>query len=683
MLDGGGRLSGWVGTLADITAEVGAEEAMATARDEATKASQQKSDFLANISHEIRTPMNGVIGMTDLLLGTDLDARQRDYAQTVRSSGDALLTIINDILDFSKVEAGMLVVESVDFDVRSVTSDAVQLLASAAQTKGLELVLAVDPSVPAVVIGDPGRVRQVLTNLIGNAVKFTSAGTVVVRVSQTGGDTDGAATLHFEVSDTGDGIAADKLGVIFQPFVQADTSTTRRYGGTGLGLAIISELVALMGGGVGATSRVGEGSTFWFTIAVAAGAYQGTLEVHAPDADLLGVVALVVDDNPAQRDVLAEHLTGWGMSVTTADSGAEALALLREAAAAGTPVAVALVDEGMPGMTGMEVAAAVAEDPELATHLVLLAALGQVLEPAGSVLASLAKPVNLEELRSCLRVAAGFARSVTHEQPESGPPTTGPAEPLGARLLLAEDNPVNQKVAIALLTNAGYVVDTVADGAAAVRAVLENVYDAVLMDCQMPEMNGYEATDAIRRREGPGRRIPIIAMTAGARREDRDRCLAAGMDSYIAKPVSKDVLLSIVARSVRARGPGAPARVERRSAGVILDTAILDELRGGGTPADVQFVVDLVDQFVIDTEVSLVELRKALSRRDTAAVGRLAHSLQGSSGQLGGRRLAGSCGRLERWAAEDGAPEGTAEIDELEAEYQELRRTLAQSLATP
>ena len=366
--DADGGIAGWVGTLADVTAEAGAEAAMSEARDEATKASGLKSDFLANMSHEIRTPMNGVIGMTDLLLETDLDPRQRDYAQTVRNSGVALLTIINDILDFSKVEAGMLEIEDMSFSLGATVDDVIDLLAGEAQTKGLELIAVVDSALPAVVHGDAGRVRQVLTNLVGNALKFTQTGEVVVRVTigadpvASEGENDGgtraerareAKTLvRFEVTDTGVGIEPGQLAEVFKPFVQADTSTSRKYGGTGLGLAISSQLVALMGGDCGVSSRLGVGSTFWFTITVHADGGQETYLATMPDGGLTGVSALVVSDNASQRAVLSEYLTDWGMAVGVADSGGAALAMLRTAGAAGRPFAVAIIDWSMTRLDG-------------------------------------------------------------------------------------------------------------------------------------------------------------------------------------------------------------------------------------------------------------------------------------------------------------------------------------------
>jgi two-component system, sensor histidine kinase and response regulator len=546
-----GGTTGWVGTLADVTSEAGAEAAMSDARDKATEASRLKSDFLANMSHEIRTPMNGVIGMTDLLLETELDARQRDYAQTVRNSGEALLAIIDDILDFSKVEAGMLEIEDIEFSVRNVVNDVVDLLAGSAQAKGLELISVFDSSVPSVVSGDPGRMRQVLTNLIGNAIKFTQAGEVVVRVSQP--DVPGTDTvIRFEVSDTGDGIAPGKLDLIFQPFVQADTSDSRKYGGTGLGLAISSQLVALMGGVCGVDSQQGVGSNFWFTICVRA--VKKTDSLPSVDPGLAGVPVLIVEDNSTQRGVLSEYLADWGMAVTTAKSGEAALATLRTAVIDGRPFTVALLDQSMPLVDGLDVKSAILADPAVDPHLVLMTGLGQgrrhgdVAE--SGVWATLSKPIHREELRACLRVALGLPAGNVASTRGPVSALAGPAKPELGRLLLAEDNPINQKVAVAMLSSAGYRVDTVCNGAEAVQAVAVRPYDVILMDCQMPELNGYQATAAIRANEGTGRHTPIIAMTAGARQEDRERCFAEGMDSYLPKPVNKDALLALVGRYV-------------------------------------------------------------------------------------------------------------------------------------
>jgi len=556
-----GGTAGRVGTLADVTAEAGAEAAMSDARDEATEASRLKSDFLANMSHEIRTPMNGVIGMTDLLLETDLDARQRDYAQTVRNSGLALLAIINDILDFAKVEAGMLEIDDIEFNLRSIVEDVVDLLAVPAQAKGLELVAVVERRLPSIVRGDPGWVRQVLTNLIGNAIKFTRAGEIVIRATEAEAG-EGDVLVRFEVSDTGDGIAPDKLAVIFEPFVQADTSTSRKYGGTGLGLAISGQLVALMGGDCGVSSRPGQGSTFWFTIRVQADARRSTEELAAAVPGLDGVTALIVDDNAAQRQVLSEYLSNWGMVVTLAESGDAALAAMRTAAGAGRAFSVVLLDHSMPGLDGLEVRDAIVGDPALAAPVILMADLGderEVCEAEGDVggskpSASVSKPVHEEELRVCLQGALGVQAADVVRDETTAKELSANGAPDAARLLLVEDNLINQKVALAMLAGAGYRVDTVLNGADAVQAVAAHRYDAVLMDCQMPEQNGYEATAAIRAQEGDDRHTPIIAMTAGARPEDRERCLAEGMDSYLAKPVRKEALLAQVTRAMQLSG---------------------------------------------------------------------------------------------------------------------------------
>jgi two-component system, sensor histidine kinase and response regulator len=684
MLNADGRTAGWVGTLADITAEAGAEAAMSAARDAATNASQLKSDFLANMSHEIRTPMNGVIGMADLLLETELGAVQRDYAQTVRNSGEALLTIINDILDYSKVEAGKLEIENIEFNVRTVVDDVVDLVAGSAQAKGLELVATVERDVPAAVSGDPVRVRQVLTNLLGNAIKFTRSGEVVVRVTAaTDGGPDSA--VRFEVSDTGDGIAPDKLGLIFAPFVQADTSTSRKYGGTGLGLAISSQLVALMGGEVGVSSDLGKGSAFWFTMSVRANTSQSAHHLHATVDGLAGSSVLIVDDNATMRNVLSTYLNDWGMTVTVAESGPAAVEAMRIAAAGGHPIAVALIDRSMPEMSGLELKTAIDADSDLSPRIVFMTGLGRdhgagVDEPG--VCASLSKPIHVEDLRACLNTALGMqvTRAVQSEvEPRSDPKSDELAvQPVG-RLLLAEDNTINQKVAVAMLSGAGYRVDTVLNGAAAVEAAAAQPYDAILMDCQMPELNGYEATAAIRAQEGAERHTPIIALTAGARREDRERCLAEGMDGYLAKPINKDALLALVARWVNTdvNSTVDVARIGRTTAEEFaIKDADFDELRMLAEATEHDFVTELIDQFVLETDLLLVALRDASARGDTAAVGRIAHNIMGSGGQLGGRRLALSCGRLERKAIAGVLAQDPAELADVESDYQELRVTL-------
>ncbi|MGD9723893.1 MAG: response regulator [Pirellulales bacterium] len=695
--DAQGRPLYYEGTVTDITDHV-QSDSLRREKEAAEAACHAKSQFLANMSHEIRTPLNGVIGMLDLLAGTDLSAKQQRYAQIAKSSADSLLSLINQILDFSKIEAGKLELDIADFDLRTVMEDTVEMFAGRAQQKSIELACQISPDVPTSLRGDPDRFRQIVINLVNNAIKFTEQGEVVVRATLDR-QSEEQTVVRLAVSDTGIGIPPERHGRLFHSFSQVDVSTTRKYGGTGLGLAITKTLVELMGGQIGFESRPGHGSTFWCTLSFGRQSAEQRDVCRIPQ-ELRRLRVLALDDNATNLEILREQFTSWGLSLTTVSEGVQALETLRQAAAAGRPYDLAILDVQMPDMDGFQVAQAVRADAVIRDIVLLVfTSMGQDLDEMDLAALSLSgyihKPVRQSRLLDAIVNATSQALVVRSQLPAACAPAKDAQTQRGARVLVAEDNEVNQIVVSEILARAGIECRVVGNGRTAADLATREHFELVLMDCQMPDMDGFEAARHIRTHESaspfdaPRRRVPIVALTANAIKGDRERCLAAGMDGYLTKPIEPTTLVETVRSYLEGRQHAAeqnghavsaavaPGSAPEAAATIGDETAVIDAVQlCGRCLGDLDFIQSLLSKFTAIGGDELEKLDRSIAASDRAELARTAHRLRGMAANLSVDRVAALAAKLEADAAAAPLEQLSDSLVRLHQEFARARQTI-------